>query len=233
MSKAEKAVLVIEDELAIMRFLRAALEAEDLQVVEATTGRRGLELAASKKPAIVLLDLGLPDMDGLEVLKGLRQWSSAPVIILSARGQEADKIAALDGGADDYLTKPFGVAELMARVRAALRRAGRAPAEEEPVYEHEGLKVDLSSRRVWVRRKEIRLSPMQYELLAVLVRNAGRVTPQGELMKQVWRDSPDVSPESVRIFVHQLRHKIEPDPVRPRHLKTEPGVGYRLEAPVD
>ncbi len=230
MREGDKTVLVVEDELAITRFLRASLQAEGFRVVEATTARAALELAASKKPEVVLLDLGLPDMDGLDALKALRQWSSAPVIVISARGEEADKIAALDGGADDYLTKPFGVAELMARLRVALRHAsGEAAAE--PVYEHDGLKVDLAARRVWLKRKEVRLSPLQYELLAALVRRCGRVVSQRQLIAEVWRGSGEASPESLRIFVHQLRHKIEPDPVRPRHLKTEPGVGYRLEAP--
>ena len=229
MAEAAK-VLVVEDELAIVRFLRASLQEQRFQVFEAMTGRGALELAVSKKPDVVLLDLGLPDMDGLEVLKRLRDWSSAPVIVLSARGQEQDKIAALDRGADDYLTKPFGVAELSARIRVALRHARRGGEKEAPIFEHDGLKVDLAARRVWARRKEIHLSPMQYDLLAVLVRNAGRVVGQRQLIKEVWKESGQASPESVRIFVHQLRHKLEADPVRPKHLKTEPGVGYRLES---
>ena len=230
MGEPEKLVLVIEDELAIVRFLRASLQERRFKVLEAVNGKTALDLAATKKPDIILLDLGLPDMDGLEVLKRLRQWTSAPVIILSARGQEGDKILALDKGADDYLTKPFGVAELMARVRVALRHAERSGKEEEPVFEHDGLKVDLAARRVWVRKKEMHLSPHQYDLLAVLVRNAGRVVSQKQLIKEVWKGSEETTAESVRIFVHQLRHKIEPDPVRPKHLKTEPGVGYRLES---
>jgi two-component system KDP operon response regulator KdpE len=167
------------------------------------------------------------------VLKRLRQWTSAPVIILSARGQESDKIAGLDAGADDYLTKPFGVAELMARLRVALRHAQRDPKEETPVYQHEGLKVDLSARRIWLNKKEVRLSPHQYDLLAVLVRHSGQVVSQKHLLKEVWGEGSEATPESVRIFVHQLRHRIEPNPVRPKHLKTEPGIGYRLEAPSD
>lgn len=224
-----KTVLIIEDEPAIRRFLRSSLEDKDWHVVEATTGQGGLDLAVSRQPDVILLDLGLPDGDGLDVLKTLRTWTSAPVIIISARGQEKDKIAGLDAGADDYLTKPFGVAELMARLRVALRHVERAPEDASPVYEHEGLKVDLVVRRVWLHKKEIRLSPLQYELLAVLVRNAGRVVSQKQLMKAVWGEDRVVTPESVRIFIHQLRHKIEPDPVRPRWLKTEPGVGYRLD----
>jgi two-component system KDP operon response regulator KdpE len=226
----ETKVLIVEDELAIVRFLRASLQEQRFHVFESTTGRGALELAVAKKPDVVLLDLGLPDMDGLDVLKRLRDWSSAPVIVLSARGQEQDKIAALDQGADDYLTKPFGVAELIARIRVALRHARRGGEGDEPVFEHDGLKVDLAARRVWARKKEIHLSPMQYDVLAVLVRNAGRVVGQKQLIKEVWKDAGQASPESVRIFVHQLRHKLEADPVRPKHLKTEPGVGYRLEA---
>ena len=225
---AEKTLLVIEDEPAILTFLKSSLEKSGWQMLEARTGRLGMDLAASRKPDVILLDLGLPDQDGLDVLKALRQWTSAPVIIISARGQEHDKIKGLDAGADDYLTKPFGVPELMARLRVALRHAAQKLEDAPPLYEQAGLKVDLVARKVWLKRKEIRLSPLQYDLLAVLVRNAGRVVSQKQLVKEVWGEA--VSPELVRITVHQLRHKIEPDPVRPRCLKTEPGVGYRLES---
>ena len=232
--KTEKTtLLVIEDEPAILRFLRSSLEETGWDIIEATTGRLGLQLAASKKPDVILLDLGLPDQDGITVLKALRQWTSAPIIIISARDQENDKIKGLDAGADDYLTKPFGIAELKARLRVALRHAERGPSDSPPLYEHEGLRVDLVGRHVSVRNKEIHLSPLQYDLLAVLVRNAGRVVSQKQLMKEVWGENREVTPEAIRIFVHQLRHKIEPDPVRPRSLKTEPGVGYRLESPED
>jgi len=224
----EKTLLVIEDESAIVTFLHSSLEKSGWQVLEARTGRAGLDLAATRKPDVVLLDLGLPDQDGLDVLKALRQWTSAPVIIISARGQEHDKIKGLDAGADDYLTKPFGVPELMARLRVALRHAAQKPEDAPPLYDHEGLKVDLISRKVWLKKKEIHLSPLQYDLLAVLVRHAGRVVSQKQLIKEVWGET--VTPELVRITVHQLRHKIESDPVRPRSLKTEPGVGYRLES---
>lgn len=227
---AEKKLLVIEDEQAILKFLRSSLQDAGWEMFEATTARLGLDLAAKRKPDVILLDLGLPDQDGIETLKTLRKWTSAPVIIISARGQDFDKIRGLDAGADDYLTKPFSVGELKARLRVALRHAGSKPEDAPPLYEHEGLKVDLVTRRVWVRKKEIHLSPLQYDLLAVLVRNAGRVVSQSQLMQQVWGQNRDVTPEALRIFVHQLRHKIEPDPVRPRCLKTEPGVGYRLES---
>lgn len=231
MAANERTILVVEDELPILRFLRSSLLENGFRVIEAADGRAALDLAATRKPDMVLLDLMLPDMDGIEVLKRLRHWTAAPVIILSARGQESDKIAGLDAGADDYLTKPFGVEELLARMRVAFRHAEQGPQDQPPVYEHETLKVDLAARRVWVRKKEVRLSPLQYDLLAALVRNAGRVVGQKQLVKEVWHEAGDTSPESVRICVHQLRHKIESDPVRPRHIKTEPGVGYRLEAP--
>jgi two-component system KDP operon response regulator KdpE len=227
----DKTLLVIEDEAAILAFLRSSLEKTGWQVLEARSGRVGLDLAASRKPDVILLDLGLPDQDGLDVLKALRRWTSAPVIIISARGQEHDKIKGLDAGADDYLTKPFGVPELMARLRVALRHAAQKPEDAPPLYEHEGLKVDLVARKVLLKKKEIHLSPLQYDLLTVLVRNAGRVVGQKQLIKEVWGET--VTPELVRITVHQLRHKIEPDPVRPRSLKTEPGVGYRLESSDD
>jgi len=226
----EKKLLVIEDEVAILTFLRSSLEESGWEVLEARTARLGLDLAAKAKPDVILLDLGLPDQDGLQTLKALRQWTSAPVIIISARGQEQDKIKGLDGGADDYLTKPFSINELMARLRVAVRHGNQRPEDAPPLYEHAGLKVDLVGRHVWLKKKEIHLSPLQYDLLAVLVRNAGRVVSQSQLMKEVWGETRDVTPELVRITVHQLRHKIEPDPVRPRALKTEPGVGYRLES---
>ncbi|MDX6768276.1 MAG: response regulator [Elusimicrobiota bacterium] len=226
------AVLIVDDERAIQRFLRPALEEAGFAVLEASTGKSALELAVAKKPGVILLDLSLPDMDGLEVLKRLREWSSAPVIVVSARGEESDKIAGLDQGADDYLTKPFGVEELLARVRVALRHAEREARDPEPVYEHGDLRIDLTLRRVWLAKKEVRLSPLQYTLLAALVRSAGRVVAQKQLMKELWPDGGS-TPEALRILVHQTRHRMEKESVRPRHLKTEPGVGYRLEAPDD
>ena len=234
MSEKAKIVLLVEDEMPILRFLRASLLENSFRVVEAHRGEVAVDQAVKHKPDLILLDLNLPDMDGLEVLKRLRQWSAAPIIIVSARGEEADKIAGLDAGADDYLAKPFGVAELLARIRVALRNSDRKPEDAIPVYEHDGLKVDLVARRVSLRKKEIRLSPLQYEVLAVLVRHAGRVVNQKQLIEEAWgKESEATTPESVRILIHQLRHKIELDPVRPKHLKTEPGVGYRLEAADD
>lgn len=223
-------VLVVDDERAIQRFLRPSLEENGYSVLEASNGKSALDLAISKKPDVILLDLSLPDMDGLDVLKRLREWSSAPVIVVSARGQESDKITGLNRGADDYLTKPFGVEELLARIRVALRHAERASRDPEPVYEHGDLKIDLTLRRVWLAKKEVRLSPLQYTLLSALVRDAGRVVDQKRLLKEIWPEGGS-TPEALRILVHQTRHRIEKEPVRPRHLKTEPAVGYRLEAP--
>ena len=230
MSERAALVLVVDDERAIQRFLRPSLEENGFAVLEASNGKSALELAVSKKPDVILLDLSLPDMDGLDVLARLREWTSAPVIVVSARGEESDKIAGLDSGADDYLTKPFGVEELLARIRVALRRAERLARDPEPVYEHGDLKIDLTARRVWLAKKEVRLSPLQYTLLAALVRQAGRVVGQKQLLKDIWPEGGS-TPESLRILVHQTRHRIEKAPVRPRHLKTEPAVGYRLEAP--
>lgn len=225
-----KRVLVVEDEARIRRFLRSSLEDADFRVEETALGQTALSLAGSQPPDIVLLDLGLPDMDGLEVLKRIREWSPVPVIIISARGQEADKIAGLDAGADDYLTKPFAVGELLARVRVALRHAARKGDEAPALYEVTGLKVDLALRRVWAAGAEVHLSPIQYKVLSVLVRNAGKVVTHKQLLREAWGEDSEAGPESVRIFVHQLRHKIEPNPVRPKFLKNEPGVGYRLLA---
>ena len=219
-------ILIVDDERPIRRYLRESLGSQ-YGIVEADDGSRAIEMAAFHHPDIIVLDLGLPDMDGNDVTRRLREWTGVPIIVISVRDGEEDKVAALDAGADDYLTKPFGVPELMARLRVALRHAAQKPEDASPLYENAGLKVDLVVRKVWLKKKEIRLSPLQYDLLAVLVRNAGRVVSQKQLVKEVWGEA--VSPELVRITVHQLRHKIEPDPVRPRSLKTEPGVGYRLE----
>ncbi|MBI5200388.1 MAG: response regulator [Elusimicrobia bacterium] len=230
MSERMPSVLVVDDERAIQRFLRPALEEHGFRVIEASSGRMALELCAAKKPDIILLDLTLPDIDGLDVLRRIREWSSAPVIVVSARGEESDKIAGLDQGADDYLTKPFSIEELLARVRVGLRHAERAAKDPEPVYVHGDLKIDLGARRVWLSKTEVRLSPLQYTLLAALARNAGRVVAQKQLLRELWPDGGG-GPEALRILVHQTRHRIEKEPVRPRHLKTEPAVGYRLEEP--
>jgi two-component system KDP operon response regulator KdpE len=227
----EARVLVVDDEKPMLRFLRNALAGQPYDLIEAATGREGLTKAASHNPDLVLLDLGLPDMDGLEVLKELRGWSAVPVIILSARGQEQDKIRGLDAGADDYLTKPFAVGELLARMRASLRRAALGDKDSaEPVFVAGELKVDLVNRQVFVRDEEVRLTPIEYRLLTEFVRHAGKVLTHRHLLREVWNIHRDDQSHYVRIFVHQLRAKIERDPARPRQLLTEPGVGYRLKA---
>jgi two-component system KDP operon response regulator KdpE len=222
-------VLLIEDDPQIRRFLRATLPAHGYRLTEAETGEDGLTQAASRVPEIVLLDLGLPDLDGLEVIKRLREWSTAPIVILSARGLERDKVAALDAGADDYLTKPFGVEELLARLRVALRRA-TAPAgsQTSPVFVTEDLRVDLAARRVEVGGQEVHLTPIEFKLLAILVRHAGKVVTQRQLLVEVWGPGAAEQTHYLRVHMHGLRHKLEQTPARPRHLITEPGVGYRL-----
>jgi two-component system KDP operon response regulator KdpE len=192
-------VLLIEDEPQMRRFLRAALESHNYRFVEAATAREGLAQATSRTPDVILLDLGLPDGDGLDLTRRIREWATTPIIVISARGKEQDKVAALDAGADDYLTKPFGTEELLARLRVALRHAARAGAEDEPVFAAGDLRVDLPARRVFVGNEEVHLTPTEYKLLTALV------------------------------YMTQLRHKLERDPTRPRHLHTEPGVGYRLK----
>lgn len=223
-------VLVVDDELQIRRFLRPALEHEEMAVLEAETGTEALVQASTRRPDIVLLDLGLPDMGGISVLTRLREWSGAPVIILTARGEEAQKVEALDKGADDYLVKPFGVEELLARMRAALRRISQRGLPEEPVYQSGGLRVDLNQRRVWARGAEVHLTPIEYRLLTTLIRHAGRVLTHQFLLREVWGETYVRETHYLRIFMRQLRHKLEADPARPVHLLTEAGVGYRFSA---
>lgn len=222
-------VLVIEDEAPIRRFLRASLESQGALVVEAKTGAEGLALAGTDAPDIVLLDLGLPDMDGLEVLARLREFLASPVIVISARGQERDKVAGLDAGADDYLTKPFGVPELLARIRVALRHRSRpidAPAVSK--LELGDLEIDLDQRRVTRAGEEIRLTPNEWKLLAVLAKFSGKVVTQKQLLKEVWGTARPSQDHYVRVYMHQLRQKLEHNPADPRYLITEPWVGYRL-----
>jgi two-component system KDP operon response regulator KdpE len=219
-------VIVIEDEQPIRRFLRASLVAHGYDVVEAVSAADGLRQATTYQPDLVILDLGLPDLDGMEVIRRLREWSHVPVVVLSARGQENDKVAALDAGADDYLTKPFGVPELLARMRVALRHAG--PVEEEPVFETDSLRVDLAARRVFLAGQEIRLTPLEYRLLTVLIKHAGKVVTHRQLLKEVWGPNSVHETHYLRVYMGHLRHKLEAEPARPRLLLTEPGVGYRL-----
>jgi two-component system, OmpR family, KDP operon response regulator KdpE len=224
-------IIVIEDEVQIRRFLRTALTSEGYKVIEAETGKQGLTEATTRKPDLIILDLGLPDMDGVEVAKELRTWSSVPVIILSARSQESDKISALDAGADDYLVKPFGVGELLARIRVALRHVSSTPnGEEEGVFSVDELKVDMIHRKITVSGAEVHLTPIEYRLLTVLVKHAGKVLTHRLLLKEVWGPNYVERAHYLRIYMGILRHKLEKDPARPRFLLTEVGVGYRLAA---
>jgi two-component system KDP operon response regulator KdpE len=229
MVSTEPLVLVVDDELPIRRFLRVSLAGEGYRVVEAATAAEALEQIALQRPDLVVLDLGLPDRDGVEVIREVREWSPVPIVVLSVRDREHDKVAALEAGADDYLTKPFGVGELMARLRVALRHASVAGgAADEPVFATGELRVDLARRQVFVAGREVRLTPIEYKLLALLVKNAGKVLTHRQLLRQVW--GPEYGDENhyVRVYVAQLRRKLEADPARPRYLRTEPGVGYRL-----
>jgi two-component system KDP operon response regulator KdpE len=231
MSATSPVVLLIEDDPQIRRFLRASLGAHGYELVEAATAREGLAQAAARTVDVVLLDLGLPDADGLEVTRRLREWSLVPILVISARGQEADKVAALDAGADDYLTKPFSLPELLARLRAARRRAAQAaPGQEEPVYVVGELRVDVARHQVVAGGREIHLTPTEFKLLALLARNAGRVLTHRQLLKEVWGQAYLDNTHHLRVQMHGLRHKLEPEPARPRYLLTEPGVGYRLQA---
>jgi two-component system KDP operon response regulator KdpE len=223
-------VLVIEDEAQIRRFLRATLTANGYRLLEATTAQEGLVQAATRQPEIVILDLGLPDLDGLEVTRRLREWTTVPIIVLSARGQESDKVTALDAGADDYLTKPFSVGELLARLRVALRHAARTSQEPgEPIFTVGDLRVDLARRQVYIAEQQVHLTPIEYKLLTTLVRYAGRVVTHRQLLQEGWGPGHTEASHYLRVYMGQLRHKLEADPARPRYLVTEPGVGYRLK----
>jgi two-component system KDP operon response regulator KdpE len=225
----EPLVLVIEDEPQIRRFLRATLPTHGYRLIEAETGEAGLQQVAAQQPDLVILDLGLPDIDGLDVTRRLREWSRVPIIVLSARGQERDKIAALDMGADDYLTKPFGVGELMARLRVALRHKVQVGQEKpSPIFRVGDLCVDLARRQVFVGDVEVHLTPIEYKLLSALLRHAGQVVTHRQLLREVWGPGYATENHYLRVYMAQLRHKLETDPARPRYLRTEPGVGYRL-----
>jgi two-component system KDP operon response regulator KdpE len=226
----EPAIVLIEDDPKIRRFLRTAFANNGYRLFEAATGSDGLVEAATRQPDVVIVDLGLPDLDGVEVIRRLREWTSVPVIVLSARGQESDKVAALDVGADDYVSKPFGPAELLARVRVALRHAARAPTDEDATFSVDDLRVDLARRQVFVGDKEVHLTPIEYKLLTTLIRHAGKVLTHGQLLKEVWGPSHESEAHYLRIYIMQLRRKLEANPTRPRYLRTEPGVVYRLVA---
>lgn len=218
--------LIIDDEVQIRRLLRVALESAGYSVSEADHGQLGLAEAALHRPDVIVLDLGLPDFDGVEVLKRLREWSETPVLILSVRDEEAQKIAALDAGADDYVTKPFSTAELLARLRVAQRRA--RPAEEASVFNCDGLQVDLTTRRVTVDGEEISLTATEYALLRLLVRYAGRVLTHSQMLREIWGPNAEEHRQYLRVYITHLRRKIERDPQHPVHIKTESGIGYRL-----
>jgi two-component system KDP operon response regulator KdpE len=226
-SSSDWVVLVIEDEAPIRRFLKAALEAEGFKLLEATTGAQAIAMAASHNPDLILLDLGLPDIDGLEVIKRVREWSQTPIIVISARGKDTEKVEGLDAGADDYLSKPFSVEELSARMRVAIRHLTRL-GKNEPIFQSGALRVDLARRMAWRDAQEIHLTPIEFKLLAVLVRHNGRVLTHRQLLKEVWGYATDEQAHYLRNYIHTLRHKLEADPARPRYLRTEPGVGYRL-----
>lgn len=220
-------ILIVEDEQAIIRFVRAALEADGLRVHEAQTLQRGLLEAATRKPDAIILDLGLPDGDGLDFIRDLRQWSQTPIIVLSARVEEQDKIAALDAGADDYLSKPFGIGELQARLRVALRRHGSA-SQSDPLITFSDVRVDLVARRIQRGEEEIHLTPIEFRLLAVLIGHHGKVLTQRQLLREVWGPNAVEHSHYLRIYMGHLRQKLENDPARPRHFITETGIGYRF-----
>ncbi len=230
MAKTDPVIIVIEDDPPIRRFLRTGLGTHGFTIYEAETGKQGIVEVGVRKPDLLILDLGLPDMDGVEVIKAIRAWSPIPIIVLSARSSEQQKIDALDAGADDYLTKPFGIGELLARIRVALRHAIR-PSEhvESDVFTNGSLKVDLINRLASIDDQEIHLTPIQYRLLAVLIKHAGKVLTHKQILNEVWGPSYQENAHYLRIYMSQLRQKLETDPTQPKILLTESGVGYRLK----
>ncbi|MBI5845789.1 MAG: response regulator [Deltaproteobacteria bacterium] len=229
MTANQPLILVVEDEPPMLRFLVTALESRDFRAAEAGTAKEALVAATSLNPEIILMDLGLPDGDGITLTKKIREWSQVPIIVISARGRENDKVEALDAGADDYLTKPFGVPELMARIRVALRHAARGVSGAPAVFDIGPLRLDPSSRKVTVDGNEIHLTPLEYRLLVLLAQNAGKVLTHRQILKEVWGPPYALETQYLRVFMAQLRRKVEPDPARPRLLITEPGVGYRMK----
>jgi two-component system, OmpR family, KDP operon response regulator KdpE len=222
-------IIVIEDEPEIRRFLRAALLSHGYRLVEAATGQEGLQAAETRQPDLIILDLGLPDMDGLEVIRQLRAWTAVPIIVLSAKGQETVKVASLDAGADDYIAKPFGVGELLARIRVSLRHADRSDQGGNiPVYASGDLQVDFALRRVRVKGKDVHLTPIEYRLITTLAKHAGKILTRNQLLTEVWGRPYGDRVHYLHVHMAQLRRKIEGDPSRPRYLLTEPGVGYQL-----
>ncbi|MCU0736324.1 MAG: response regulator [Methylotetracoccus sp.] len=230
MASPNPVMVVIEDDPQMRRFLRTSLRSQGFQIFEADTGRRGLVEAGSRKPDLIIVDLGLPDMDGIDVIRALRRWTMLPIIILSARSAEQHKIEALDAGADDYLTKPFGLGELLARIRVALRHSALNPQSgDSEVFTTGGLRVDLQKRLVSVNSHPVHLTPIQYRLLSVLVKHAGKVLTHRQILNEVWGPSYLDNTHYLRIYMSQLRQKLEADPAQPQYLLTESGVGYRLQ----
>jgi two-component system, OmpR family, KDP operon response regulator KdpE len=227
-NEPQSLVLVVEDEAQMRMFVRIALEAYGYRVLEASKAADGIRQASKHAPDLVLLDLGLPDADGSHVIRRIREWSNLPILVISARGAEQSKVSALDEGADDYLTKPFGAAELMARVRVALRKGRPRDVPTDVVHVGDDIRVDLARRVVFVRGKEVHLTPIEYKLLETLVRQAGRVVTHHRLLEQVWGPKPDQQVPALRVYMTTLRHKLERQPARPKYLLTEPGIGYRL-----
>lgn len=224
-------VILIEDEPEIRRFLRVTLLRHGYRLVEAITGQEGLQAAETRQPDLIILDLGLPDMDGLEIVRRLREWSLVPILVLSARGQEVDKVAALDAGADDYISKPFGLSELLARIRVSLRHAARTErTSEEQTFRAGDLQVDFAHRRVLVKGQNVYLTPIEYRLLTTLARHAGKLLTRNQLLKEVWGRAYTDRAHYLHVYMAQLRRKIEVNPAQPRYILTEPGVGYRLAA---
>jgi two-component system KDP operon response regulator KdpE len=230
MTMPDITVLVIEDEPEIRKFLKAILSSHNFKFAFAETAREGIKLVAAKPPDIVILDLGLPDMDGLEVIRQVRAWNRVPVIVLSARGQEQDKVTALELGADDYLTKPFGAAELLARIKVALRHTRSMDTESRGVVESGNLKIDLDKRLVFLAENEISLTPTEYKMLAVLALNVGRVVTNKQLLNDVWGRYAEDNSHYLRIYAQHLRRKLSDDPMQPKHIITEAGIGYRLKS---
>jgi two-component system, OmpR family, KDP operon response regulator KdpE len=228
MSEPTVTVVMIEDDKQIRRFVRTTLEAQGMTVIEAETGQQGLREAATRKPDLIVVDLGLPDIDGIDVIRDLRSWSEQSIIVLSARTHEDVKVAALDAGADDYLTKPFGVSELLARIRAQLRRRNRGGEQETPQVCFGGVEVDMAERRVTRDGVAVHLTPIEYRLLTTLVRHAGRVLTHQQLLREVWGPTHTESQHYLRVYMGHLRQKLESDPAQPVHIVTETGVGYRL-----
>lgn len=229
MTSTTALVLIVDDEPEIRRFVHATLKSQGFRIAEAASAAAALDEIALHRPDLVILDLGLPDRDGVALLRELREWSRVPVVVLSVRDRDNDKVAAFDAGADDYLTKPFGVGELLARVRVALRHAAQASdTPSEPVFTVGDLRVDLARRQVWAGSTEVRLTPIEFSLLAVLVKNAGRVLTHRQLLRDIWGPEYGDERHYLRVYMAQLRRKLEADPARPRYLRTEPGVGYRL-----